>query len=158
MTSKFSETTTKENIKENVATFDCKATEKPKKSAKDEARNGLQSNDRKQHSQSKNGDEALKPITNLPKSKEPFETLSSLCNESVSLKSKRKSNAKKRTKEEKFVNLGRGMWNFGYFWDFLGFRFRKIGFVVTRDVDFRKIALEKLILGKTIFQKFGFRE
>lgn len=88
-----------------------KATEKPKKSAKDEARNGLQSNDRKQHNQSKSSEtsEALKPITNLPKSKEPFETLSSLCNESVSLKNKRKSNAKKRTKEEKFVNLGRGM-------------------------------------------------
>lgn len=104
---KFNETTTKENIKEN-----CTSSKTIKKSTKDEniSSSDLQIVDRKSE-QLKSADaptEALKPITNLPKSKEPFETLSSLCNDSVVLKSKRRSNVKKRAKDEKFVNLARG--------------------------------------------------
>jgi hypothetical protein len=34
--------------------------------------------------------------------------LSSLCSDTIALKSKRKSNAKKRTKEDKFINICRG--------------------------------------------------
>lgn len=70
----------------------------------------LRNKDYHHHDQSKNNDisEALKQITNLPKSKEPFETLSSLCNDPVNLKTKKRSNLKKRTKEEKSINLAKG--------------------------------------------------
>lgn len=103
---KFNETTAKENIKENCVNK-CKSPSGDKKSQK-EAKNNVQNTYKKDQAKSQEPTEALKPITNLPKSKEPFETLSSLCNDTVSLKNKRKSNVKKRTKEEKFVNLARG--------------------------------------------------
>lgn len=102
------ESSTKESTKENCLSK-TKQTIEVKKSTKDEIKINTQFvNKQDQSKNSENQTEALKPITNLPKGKEPFETLSSLCSETINLKNKRKSNVRKRTKEDKFMNLAKG--------------------------------------------------
>ncbi|XP_065201101.1 transmembrane protein 131 isoform X2 [Planococcus citri] len=100
------ESSTKGSSKENCLSK-TKQTVEVKKCNKDEKNNTQFVSKQDPAKNPETQTEALKPITNLPKSKEPFETLSSLCSENNNLKTKRKSNVKKRTKEDKFMNLAK---------------------------------------------------
>ncbi len=117
-TNKFNEAAAKENSKENVI-YSYKLSENSQKlPVNDKFGSRSQTGERnEEHPKSGDLSDALKPITNLPKSKDkdPFETFSDLCDGSVGLRNRKKPNLKKqRVKDDKPINVSKGRKQFHY--------------------------------------------